>query len=217
VWTKRSDAARVLHEVHGAAGGVVVPLRAAVNDDSAKATSDATVAGLRGIALWSSWQQATTVDGRPFDEVLAKRAALKDSSERQGRRLADTSMASLKTALETAPKNTSARNGALVNAGVHGVAGVAALALSGAVDARADDRAVDALFERVVLARPGPLPLARDGGLGSASPHAALDPCASALLHRRAPADRLRLRCALELDPAEAARAAAGPAGRYAP
>ncbi|MCC7108373.1 MAG: hypothetical protein IT382_03740 [Deltaproteobacteria bacterium] len=92
-----------------------------------------------GISLWSSARQAGTIGGRPFDEVLRERAAMKGQAMREGERLAHDGLKRAR-----AP-------GALLGAAATAAAGVGLFAAGAVVDARADTRTVSGLFGRVIL------------------------------------------------------------------
>lgn len=92
-----------------------------------------------GISLWSSARQAGTIGGRPFDEVLRERAAMKGQAMREGERLAHDGLKRARTP------------GALLGAAATAAAGVGLFAAGAVVDARADTRTVSGLFGRVLL------------------------------------------------------------------
>lgn len=93
---------------------------------------------VEGVALWASARQASTVSGRPFDEVLRERAALKGDAQREGERLFADGVRRAST--------PGRQLGALATA----AAGAGLFAAGAVVDARADARYVEALFGRVV-------------------------------------------------------------------
>lgn len=94
-----------------------------------------------GIEVWSSTTQATTVNGRPFEDVLAKRAQTKAQHEAEGAALWQRARDS---ARNSAPTSTLAT--ALLAS-----TSVAHTSLANATDVRADTRYVHALFERATL------------------------------------------------------------------
>lgn len=114
------------------------PERAAVVVRIGRDAPRDTAADVEGVALWSSARQASTVGGRPFDEVLRERAAMKDSAMREGERL-----------FHDGWRRAGASRGQ-VGALATAAAGVGLFAAGAVVDARADLRHVEALFGRVV-------------------------------------------------------------------
>lgn len=98
----------------------------------------------RGHVLWSSWQQATSEDVRPFDAVRADRARSRDEATRRGQ-------AALATA---ATATTGHADTALLARGLSATSGVGLLASAALLDARADDRMIPALPGHVWLVVP---------------------------------------------------------------
>jgi hypothetical protein len=96
-----------------------------------------------GLLVWSSTHQATTVAGRPFEEVLLERAAFRGQALSRGRGLMDSGVQA--ALARGAPAKAVVAGGVLATAG----AGLTALGL--VTDARADVRFVSSLFERGVL------------------------------------------------------------------
>ena len=103
--------------------------------------SAAVVAG-REIAVWSSLQQASSVRGRPFEQLLAERARANARSEQLGQRQLDDSRRRLRGARS---------NSDVVAAGFVAAAGAGLLGLSAVVDERVDERFVHGLPGRAVL------------------------------------------------------------------
>lgn len=97
----------------------------------------------KGVVVWDSHQQATTIRGRPFDQVLQARATTKTRAQQSAQQNLGNSQQRLRTA----------RGGKdLVAAAVGGAAGVGLLSFAAVTDARADDRCVDDLPGTVRLA-----------------------------------------------------------------
>ncbi|MBI1946802.1 MAG: hypothetical protein HYS27_13990 [Deltaproteobacteria bacterium] len=92
-----------------------------------------------GIALWASAKQASSIGGRPFDEVLRERAELKGDTQRAGERLFGDGLGRARTP------------GALVGGLATAAAGAGLYAAGAVVDARADARFVPSLFGRVLV------------------------------------------------------------------
>ncbi|MDP2340681.1 MAG: hypothetical protein Q8O67_06975 [Deltaproteobacteria bacterium] len=98
------------------------------------------------IAVWSSFEQATSIRGRPFDKVLAERARFASSTSSSGQRNLDDGGRRLVQARSRAD---------VVAGGLFAVAGAGMLSMASLTDARADDRFVDALPGRAALAEGG--------------------------------------------------------------
>ncbi len=99
-----------------------------------------------GLVVWSSTAQATTVHGRPFEELLRSRSAFRSQSIRDGTGMVQKSLSTV----TAAPLD--ARH--LLAGAIWAGAGAGLTAAGAATDARADVRSVDGLFERVVLVPP---------------------------------------------------------------
>jgi hypothetical protein len=158
------EKARVVPSGDAAPAGVVdaSPARDAVRIRLGGSLSSAA----RGPVVWSSSVQATTVRGRPFDEVLAARAAEKRAAWSTGTSLVHDGVTSAVSSSTKSPRQ--AIGGAVAATAGLGLAGLAAL-----TDARADGRYVADLFERGVLL--GTPSLAPSADLGSPPPHACSD------------------------------------------
>lgn len=100
-----------------------------------------------GAVLWSSTTQARAVAERPFTAVLASRARFKDQAQRDGSASLDRGVRGLTQGAGSA--SGASNNAAHVGAAVSAVAGAGWLSLGAATDARADDRFVSSLPERV--------------------------------------------------------------------
>lgn len=125
-------------EDDGVAGVIALGPRAARSDDELPEPRS------HGIAVWSSTTQATAVRGRPFDAVRAKRASDKDAATSAGR-----------TALSLARSRASSQQPwTLVGSGVLATGGAGLLVLGAVIDARADDRFLEALPGRVWIVAP---------------------------------------------------------------
>ena len=105
------------------------------------ARADAFAPG-RGLVVWSSTAHATSVHGRPFTEVLQQRAAFRAQSLAKGR-----------ARIRAASMTTRRDAGSALAAAYLASSGATLTALAAATDARADDRCVEGLFERIVLVR----------------------------------------------------------------
>lgn len=95
-----------------------------------------------GLTVWSSFEQATTRRGRPFDKILADRARFAAAHGTAGQRNLGDGGRRLSQARSRSD---------IVAAGLVSVVGAGMLTMAGLTDARADDRFVDALPERVRL------------------------------------------------------------------
>jgi hypothetical protein len=102
------------------------------------------------VAVWSSTTQATTVSGRPYDEVLAKRAQTKSVHEADAN--AQWARARERGAGAVRGGKVDAKQ-ALAGA-LFATSSVAFASLANATDARADARYVHALFETATLVAP---------------------------------------------------------------
>lgn len=133
--------------VAGALGGE--PVRIKLGRSKAKKRDDSDVRDVRAL-VWSSTTQATTVSGRPYDEVLAKRAQKKSAHDAdasaQWSRAREHGAGAVRGG-KVDPKQALA--GALF-----ATTSVAFASLANATDARADARYVHALFETATLASP---------------------------------------------------------------
>lgn len=99
----------------------------------------------RGLAVWSSTQQATTVGGRPYDEVLGRRAQHKTRSLADGQ----ASFTKGATTVTDAARTGSAKG--LLAGALFATTGAGLTAMGAATDARADVRYVQSLPERASL------------------------------------------------------------------
>lgn len=99
----------------------------------------------QGLVVWSSTQQATTIGGRPYDEVLARRAQQKTKALADGQ-------ASLQRGASTVVDASRRRDlKGLVAGALFAASGAGLGAVGAATDARADVRCVRSLFERASL------------------------------------------------------------------
>lgn len=116
-----------------------------------------------GLVVWSSTHQATTVQGRPFEEVLGERAELRRGSLAEGSRLLHGGLADVTATVDAGRRagkiDSKAALAQLLSGGLVATAGMGLTAVGAATDARADLRYVSTLFERVVLL--GERPIAR--------------------------------------------------------
>lgn len=115
------------------------PERGAVLLRLGRATPRALRRDAEGLALWTSAKQASSIGGRPFDEVLRERAALKGGTEREGERLFGEGLGRARTP------------GGLLGGLATAAAGAGVFAAGAVVDARADARFVPSLFGRVLV------------------------------------------------------------------
>lgn len=129
-----------------------------------------------GLAVWSSTYQATTVQGRPFEEVLRERAAFRRRSLNEGSRLVHEGLRGVTTAVDRGRSAPGADRqttlAAVLSGGAVATAGMGLAALGAATDARADLRSVTTLFERGVLLGERPLAWMRTdrGASGTSEP-----------------------------------------------
>lgn len=106
----------------------------------------------RALVVWSSTQQATTVQGRPFDDVLAERARTKDAYESAANaRLRQAQATARSTARQRDVKNPRAALGNIATSFLLAGTGAGLAVAGAATDARADARSVTGMFERVIL------------------------------------------------------------------
>lgn len=127
-----------------------------------------------GLTVWSSTYQATTVQGRPFEEVLRERAAFRRRSLNEGSRLVHEGLRDVTTAVDRGRSKPVADRqttlAAILSGGAVATAGMGLAALGAATDARPDLRSVTTLFERGVLLGERPLAWMRtDRGASSTS------------------------------------------------
>jgi hypothetical protein len=108
---------------------------------------------LAGAAVvWSSNAQATTTRGRPWERVLAERAAAKDALTARGSARVAQGLAPSSSSSSSSSSSHGAR--AWLGRGLAAVGGAGLLATAAVLDARADDRSVPHLPGRALLVAP---------------------------------------------------------------